>query len=156
MNRVTLLGKLWIEPRINTPKDKPKYAVLVLMTHDQWTDSNGEKKSRSDWHRIVVFKERLVAFIEENLKQGMKILIEGKLYARKVSDRESSETYASEVVIGGGYGSITCLSPFEGKKVSQEEQNTKGPSQQIGVPCKDHTKPLESDLDGKAYSTKRY
>lgn len=106
MNRVLLIGNIGKTPEIRELEDKSHYAVMYLATNERWIDSKGVQQTRTDWHRIVVFREKLVDFIRDYLRQGSRIMIEGKIQNRKCLNDDGTEVTVSEVIIskkGPGY-----------------------------------------------------
>jgi single-strand DNA-binding protein len=109
VNRVTLIGNLGRDPEIRTSQNGNKIANLSLATSESWKDKNsGERKSRSEWHRIVIFNERLVDIAEKYLKKGSKIYLEGALQTRKY-EKDGADHYATEVVLQQYRGEIVML-----------------------------------------------
>lgn len=84
----------------------------MIATNEHWVDAKGEKKSKTDWHKIVVFRPTLVDFCQRFLKKGANLVIEGKLSSRKYLNADGVEIRTNEIVIGSGYGFITNLSPL--------------------------------------------
>jgi single-strand DNA-binding protein len=99
VNKVILVGNLGRDPEIRTTQDGTKVANLSLATSETWRDKNsGERKERTEWHRVVVFNDRLVDVIEKYVKKGSKLYIEGALQTRKWTDKEGQERYSTEVL----------------------------------------------------------
>ncbi len=99
MNRVLLLGHIGRPPEIKATEEMTKFAVLYLATNNKWMDSKGVQQTRTDWHRIVVWREKLVDFISNHLGKGSCILVEGKLQNRKFLQDDGTEARISEIVI---------------------------------------------------------
>lgn len=133
MNRILLMGNIGIPPDIREMDDKSKYAVLYLATNEKWVDSKGTQQTRTDWHRIVVFRDNLVDFIQSYLKKGSRILIEGKLQYRKFVDDDGTEGRVTEVIIPrAGPGFITWLqSPIAQNTYSESLQQRDGCRSQV-------------------------
>src|SRR5258708_3612058 len=110
VNKVILVGNLGRDPEIRNTQDGTKVANLSLATSESWRDkSTGERKERTEWHRVVVFNERLVDVIEKYVKKGSKLYIEGALQTRKWTDNAGAEKYTTEVVLQRFRGDLTML-----------------------------------------------
>ncbi|MEN8237030.1 MAG: single-stranded DNA-binding protein [Pseudomonadota bacterium] len=127
MNRVLLIGNIGASPVIRETDEKILYAVLYLATNEKWIDSKGAQQTRTDWHRIVVFRDNLVNFIEKFLKKGARVIVEGKLQNRKFMNDDGTEGNVSEVIITRkGPGFVTWLhSPLAPVACLQEEAEKK-------------------------------
>jgi single-strand DNA-binding protein len=110
VNKVILVGNLGRDPEIRTTQDGTKVANLSLATSETWRDkSSGERKERTEWHRVVIFNDRLVDIVEKYLRKGTKLYIEGALQTRKWTDKEGQERYSTEVVLQRFRGELTML-----------------------------------------------
>ena len=110
VNRVTLIGRLGKDPEIRTTNTGTKVASLSLATSESWKDrASGEKRERTEWHRIVIFNEGLVEVAEKFLKKGSLIDVLGSLQTRKWTDRAGVERYTTEIVLQKYKGEITML-----------------------------------------------
>jgi single-strand DNA-binding protein len=115
VNKVILVGNLGRDPEIRSTQDGTKVANLSLATSENWRDKNtGERKERTEWHRVVVFNERLVDVIEKYVKKGSKLYIEGALQTRKWTDNTGTEKYTTEVVLQRFRGELTMLDGARG------------------------------------------
>lgn len=112
MNRVILLGHVFTDLYVKQLENKPKCALFVLLTEEKWVDAKGTQKEIANWHKIVLFKPKLIDWCEQQLKKGAKIIVEGKLYNRRQKNKDGQNYYTSEVVIDYSYGHITNLSPL--------------------------------------------
>lgn len=101
VNKAILLGYLGQDPKILTTKDGKEIAHLSLATTESWKDKNGEKKSVSEWHKIVVFSQGLVGVIKSYVKKGSKLYIEGSLKTREWKDKQDIKHYTTEIVLQG-------------------------------------------------------
>ena len=111
VNKVILLGNLGQDPDVRTMQSGKKIATMSIATSDSWKDKDtGEKKEKTEWHRIVVFNEGLVGVVENYIKKGTKLYIEGALQTRKWTDDSGTEKYTTEVVIQGYGGRIDIVS----------------------------------------------
>jgi len=111
LNKVLLIGRLGADPEIKQMVNGKNVARLSLATSQTWKDKNsGEKKEKTEWHRIVVFNEGLVNVVQQYLKKGAQIYVEGQLSTRKWKDEQSGQDkYSTEVVIQGFNSSLTML-----------------------------------------------
>src|SRR5262245_8042417 len=102
LNKVQLIGNLGGDPEINALADGRKVATFSLATSESWRDkTTGEKKERTEWHRIVVWSEGLIGVVEQYLKKGLKVYVEGKLKTRKWQGQDGSDRWTTEVVLSG-------------------------------------------------------
>jgi len=110
VNKVILVGNLGRDPEIRSTQDGTRIANLSLATSESWRDRNsGERKERTEWHRVVVFNDKLVEVVEKYLKKGAKIYVEGALQTRKWTDQSGAEKYTTEVVLQRFRGELTML-----------------------------------------------
>jgi len=110
VNKVILVGNLGRDPEIRSTQDGTKIANLSLATSENWRDRNtGERRERTEWHRVVIFNDRLVDVVEKYLRKGSKIYIEGQLQTRKWTDQQGVEKYTTEVVLQRFRGELTML-----------------------------------------------
>jgi single-strand DNA-binding protein len=92
VNKVILVGNLGRDPEIRTTQDGTRVANLSLATSESWRDKNsGERKEKTEWHRIVIFNDRLVDVVEKYLKKGAKVYLEGSLQTRRWTDKDGTE-----------------------------------------------------------------
>jgi len=110
VNKVILVGNLGADPEIRRTQDGRPIANLRLATSESWRDKNtGERREKTEWHRIVVFNEGLCKVIEQYVKKGAKLYIEGALQTRKWTDQSGVEKYSTEVVLQGFNSTLTML-----------------------------------------------
>jgi len=111
LNKVLLIGRLGADPEIKQMVNGKNVARLSLATSQSWKDKNtGEKKEKTEWHRVVVFNEGLVNVVQQYLKKGAQIYVEGQLTTRKWKDEQSGQDkYSTEIVIQGYNSSLTML-----------------------------------------------
>ena len=115
INKVILVGNLGRDPEIRSTNDGTRIANLALATSETWRDRNsGERKERTEWHRVVIFNERLVDVVEKYCKKGSKLYIEGALQTRKWTDNQGQERYSTEVVLQRFRGELTMLDGARG------------------------------------------
>jgi single-strand DNA-binding protein len=110
INKVILVGNLGADPEIRRTQDGRPIANLRIATSENWRDRNtGERREKTEWHRVVVFNEGLCKVIEQYLKKGAKVYIEGALQTRKWTDQSGQERYSTEVVLQGFNSLLTML-----------------------------------------------
>lgn len=110
VNKVILVGNLGADPEIRRTQDGRPIANLSVATSENWKDKNtGERREKTEWHRVVVFNEGLCRVIEQYLKKGSKIYLEGQLQTRKWQDQSGQDRYTTEVVLQGFNSSLVML-----------------------------------------------
>lgn len=110
VNKVILIGNVGKDPEIRATQDGRELANLTLATSESWKDKNtGEKREKTEWHRIVVFSEGLVKIIKNYVKKGSKLYIEGSLQTRKWEDSSGAEKYTTEIVLQNFNSTLTLL-----------------------------------------------
>ena len=140
LNKVLLIGRLGADPEIKQMTNGKNVARLSLATSQNWKDKNtGEKKQKTEWHRVVIFNEGLVNVVQQYLKKGSQVYIEGQLSTRKWRDEQSGQDkYSTEVVIQGYNSSLTMLGG------RSENENINQSSSSL---TKDETQSASNDLD---------
>jgi single-strand DNA-binding protein len=110
VNKVILVGNLGRDPEIRNLQDGTKVANLSVATSESWRDkTTGERREKTEWHRVVIFNDRLTDVVEKYLKKGSKIYVEGALQTRKWTDQSGVEKYTTEVVLTRFRGDLTML-----------------------------------------------
>lgn len=110
VNKVILVGNLGADPEIRTFQNGGRVANLNIATSESWKDkATGEKKERTQWHRVVISNDGLVGIAERYLKKGAKVYLEGQLETRKYQDKDGVEKYTTEVVLRGFNSALTML-----------------------------------------------
>ena len=110
VNKVILVGNLGKDPEIRRTNDGRPIANLSVATSESWRDKNtGERKEKTEWHRVVIFSEGLCKIAEQYLKKGSKVYLEGQLQTRKYTDKDGNEKYSTEVVLQGFNSALTML-----------------------------------------------
>ena len=110
LNKVMLIGNLGRDPEIRHTQDGRPIANLRIATTDTWRDRNsGERKERTEWHNVVIFSEGLCRVVEQYLRKGSKVYVEGSLQTRKWQDQSGQDRYTTEVVIQNFGGTLTML-----------------------------------------------
>jgi single-strand DNA-binding protein len=115
VNKVILVGNLGKDPEIRTLNNGEKVANLSLATSEQWRDkATGERKEKTEWHRVVIFNDNIVKVAENYLKKGSTVYVEGALQTRKWTDQQGVEKYSTEIVIQRFNGQLTMLGGRDG------------------------------------------
>jgi single-strand DNA-binding protein len=110
VNKVILLGNLGADPEIRRTQDGRPIANLRIATSENWRDkATGEKREKTEWHRVVIFNDNLCRVAEQYLKKGSKVYVEGQLQTRKWTDQQGVERYSTEVVLQNFRGELTLL-----------------------------------------------
>ena len=126
VNKVILLGNLGQDPDVRTMQSGKKVATMSIATSDSWKDKDtGEKKEKTEWHRIVIFNEGLVNVVQQYVKKGAQVYIEGQLTTRKWKDEKSGlDRYSTEVVLQGFNSSFKILSSKNSQIENLQDSNT--------------------------------
>jgi len=110
VNKVILIGNLGRDPEIRSMQSGNRVANLSLATSENWRDkSTGERREKTEWHRVVIFDEKLIEVVEKYVKKGSKLYIEGQLQTRKWTDQSGQDKYSTEVVLQRFRGALTML-----------------------------------------------
>ncbi len=110
VNKVILVGNLGRDPEVRSTQDGAKIVQLSMATSESWKDkATGERRERTEWHRVVIFNERLADVAEQYLRKGSKLYVEGQLQTRKWQDKEGLDRYTTEIVLGRFRGELTML-----------------------------------------------
>ena len=143
LNKVLLIGRLGADPEIKQMVNGKSVARISLATSNTWKDKNtGEKKEKTEWHRIVIFNEGLVNVVQQYVKKGAQVYIEGQLTTRKWKDEKSgTDKYSTEVVLQGFNSSFKILS----SKINQVDNSQDAKVEKSSLPNDNNTP--SSDLD---------
>ena len=143
LNKVQLIGRLGADPEIKQMVNGKNIARLSIATSQSWKDkSTGERKEKTEWHRVVIFNEGLINIIQQYLKKGANVYLEGQLATRKWKDEKSGQDkYSTEIVLQGYNSSLTML---DGKSKSNNSNET---SQTKSALPNDEISQDNSDLD---------
>lgn len=115
INKVILIGNLGKDPEIRSMQSGGRVCNLAIATSESWRDKkSGERRERTEWHRVVIFNDALVGIAERYLKKGSKIYIEGQLETRKWQDQSGNDKYTTEVVLRNYSGELTMLGRADG------------------------------------------
>ena len=134
INKVILIGNVGAEPEIRSTQDGREIANFSVATSESWNDKNtGERKDKTEWHRVVVFNPGLVGVVKNYLHKGNKIYIEGALQTRKWQDNTGADKYTTEIVLQGYNSTLTLLdSKPQGEGYSNQGGNQSGFGQTSG------------------------
>ena len=153
VNKVILVGNLGRDPEVRHSQAGQVIVQLSVATSENWRDkASGERKERTEWHRVVIFNERLADVAQKFLKKGAKIYIEGQLQTRKWTDKEGQERYTTEVVVPRFNGTLTMLDGRSGGG-SSDMQGDDGPGDEgsgggggSSGPARGKAAPLDDDI----------
>ena len=137
VNKVILIGNLGKDPEVRRTQDGKPICNLTIATSEAWRDkASGERKEKTEWHRIVIFSEPLAKVAEQYLKKGSKVYVEGSLQTRKWTDQSGTEKYSTEVVLQGYGGALTMLEgpQREGRQDAPTRQQPRQDSISTGRP----------------------
>ena len=110
VNKVILVGNLGRDPEVRTTSNGSKVVQLSIATSERWRDrATGEQREKTEWHRVVIFNERLADVAERYLQRGRQVYIEGQLQTRKWQDQEGNDKYTTEVVLGQYRGELQMI-----------------------------------------------
>jgi single-strand DNA-binding protein len=124
VNKVILIGNLGKDPEIRTTQDGREIGNLTIATSETWKDKNsGERKEKTEWHRVTIFSPGLVTIAKQYLKKGSKVYIEGALQTRKWQDQAGQDRYTTEVVLQGFGSTLTMLDGKSGGGSSNESDS---------------------------------
>lgn len=128
VNKVMLVGNLGRDPDVRHTQDGRPIVNLSIATSESWRDkSSGERKEKTEWHRVVIFNEALAKVAEQYLKKGATVFIEGQLQTRKYTDKDGVERYSTEVVLQNFRGELTMLGG--GNRDAGSSSNSPAPAQ---------------------------
>ena len=125
LNKVQLIGRLGADPEVKQMVNGKNVARLSLATSQSWKDRNsGEKKEKTEWHRVVVFNEGLVNIVQQYLKKGSQVYVEGQLTTRKWKDEQSGQDkYSTEIILQGYNSTLTMLGGTNANNISNNPSN---------------------------------
>ncbi|WP_291869717.1 single-stranded DNA-binding protein [Bradyrhizobium sp.] len=134
VNKVILIGNLGKDPEMRRTQDGKPIANLTVATSESWRDkSSGERKEKTEWHRVVIFSEGLCKIAEQYLKKGSKVYLEGSLQTRKWTDQAGVEKYSTEVVLQQ-FGGVLTMLDGPAKAASDDEHHDQRPISERAAP----------------------
>lgn len=129
INRVTIAGYLGRDPEISKARDGAFMAVLSLATTDHWTDKrSGERRSHTEWHRVVIWNQHLVRVARDWLVKGSAVYVEGRLESRRWQEQDGRERHITEIVLRAWQGELKLLDRAPGRDQSAKDRTAKGTS----------------------------
>ena len=142
LNKVMLIGNLGANPEIRSMQNGGRVCNLSIATSQSWKDKNtGERREKTEWHRVTIYNEGLVGVIEQYLKKGSKVFIEGSLETRKWQDQNGQDRYTTEVVLKNYNGNLTMLDSRNDNPNQPQNANIAQPQQAQQTPD-----PFEDDI----------
>jgi single-strand DNA-binding protein len=142
LNKVLLIGRLGADPEIKQTQGGKSFASLSLATSENWKDKNsGEKKEKTEWHRVVIFNEGLVNVVKQYLKKGAQIYVEGQLTTNKYTDNNGQEKYSTQIVLQGYNSTLKMLGGATGSPQGGVDQSSASSS----LPSDDMSSPADLD-----------
>lgn len=142
VNKVILIGNLGKDPEIRTGQDGTKIVSFTLATSETWNDrASGERKERTEWHRVVCFNDRIGDVVEKYVRKGSKVYVEGALQTRKWTDQAGQEKYTTEIVVGKFKGELTML----------DGRSSEGASEGGGGQSRERTAPAARQSGGTSW-----
>ncbi|KAA8419967.1 single-stranded DNA-binding protein [Acetobacter pomorum] len=133
VNKVILVGNLGKDPDVRTSQSGAKIVSFSLATSDTWNDrASGERRERTEWHRVVIFNERLADVAERFLRKGRKVYLEGSLQTRKWTGQDGKENYTTEIVLAAYRGELVLLDSRDSGDAPRQQQGRSQGNQQSG------------------------
>lgn len=151
VNKVILVGNLGRDPEIRQMPSGGSIANLSIATSENWRDRNsGERREKTEWHRVVIFSEGLVRIAEQYLRKGSKVYLEGQLETRKWTDQSGQEKYTTEVVLRNFNSTLTMLDGREGQGggmgAGRGDESGYGAPRQMEGPRQDFSQDLDDEI----------
>jgi single-strand DNA-binding protein len=151
VNKVILIGNLGADPEIRSLNSGDRVANLRIATSETWRDrGTGERREKTEWHRVVVFNENIVKVCENYLRKGAKVYVEGALQTRKYQDNSGAERYSTEIVLQKFRGELTML---DGRGDAEREEGGgyanggfSGPRQSSSAPREEFSHDLDDEI----------
>jgi len=142
LNKVLLIGRLGTDPEIKQTQGGKGFASLSVANSENWKDKNsGEKKEKTEWHRVVIFNEGLVNVVKQYLKKGAQIYVEGQLTTNKYTDNNGQEKYSTQIVLQGYNSTLKMLGGATGSPQGGVDQSSASSS----LPSDDMSSPADLD-----------
>ncbi len=148
LNRVMLIGNLGQDPDVRSMQNGGRVCNLSIATSENWKDRNtGERREKTEWHRVVIFNEGLVDVCENYLRKGSKVFIEGQLETRKWQDQNGQDRYSTEVVIKNFNGGLTMLDGRNDNQGGGYQQNNAPMQQAASGGAQQNNAPVHDDFE---------
>lgn len=146
INKVILVGNLGADPEVRATQDGREICNLRIATSETWKDRNtGERREKTEWHRVVIFNDNLTRIARDYLRKGSKVYLEGQLQTRKWTDKDGQEKYSTEVVLQNYNGNLTLLDKREGGGMGGGDSY--GQEQSYSRPAPQRAPIAEAELD---------
>jgi single-strand DNA-binding protein len=146
LNKVLLIGRLGNDPEIKQMSNGKNVARLSVATSETWKDKNsGERKEKTEWHRVIIFNEGLVNVVQQYLKKGAQIYIEGQIQTTKYTDNNGQEKYSTQIVLQGYNSTLTMLGGGSGSGSSNRVEDSSMNQDQSSLPSDNQIS--SNDLD---------
>jgi len=146
LNKVLLIGRLGNDPEVKQMSNGKSVARLSVATSETWKDkSSGERKEKTEWHRVVIFNEGLVNVVQQYLKKGAQIYIEGQIQTTKYTDNNGQEKYSTQIVLQGYNSTLTMLGGGSGSGSSNRVEESSMNQDQSSLPSDNQIS--SNDLD---------
>ena len=146
LNKVLLIGRLGNDPEIKQMSNGKSVARLSVATSETWKDKNsGERKEKTEWHRVIIFNEGLVNVVQQYLKKGAQIYIEGQIQTTKYTDNNGQEKYSTQIVLQGYNSTLTMLGGGSGSGSSNRVEESSMNQDQSSLPSDNQIS--SNDLD---------
>jgi len=149
INRVILLGNVGADPDIRHTQNGDTVATFSLATSESWKDKDtGERKERTEWHRIVVFNQATAKVVEQYVKKGSKVGVEGMIKTRKYTDKDGIERYTTEIVIGNWDGRLSLEGSPQARAGEDDygSTHTREPAGTSSTPKQSFTRDLDDEV----------
>lgn len=150
LNRATIIGHVGQDPEVRTTANGTEVASFSVATSERWKDkSTGEKKERTEWHRVVVWNEGLIGVIKQYVAKGSKLYVEGQLRTRKWTDQEGHDRYTTEIVLSNFDSKLVLLDrkPGNGPSDADDPRHDRGGGSGGGGGRPQQSTPRHADLD---------
>ena len=147
INKVILVGNLGRDPEVRSTQDGSKMANLSVATSESWRDkTSGERREKTEWHRVVIFNDRLAEVAEKYLRKGAKVYIEVQLQTRKWTDKDGQERYSTEVVLSKFRGDLQMLDVRGAGGAGDAGGMSEGPAEAPAAPSRAGGGELDDDI----------
>lgn len=134
LNKATVIGNVGKDPEIRSTQSGGKIANLTVATSESWKDKqSGEKKEKTEWHKIAIFNPFLVGIVESSVKKGSKVYIEGAIQTRKWTDQQGQDRYSTEIVLqqyGGTLIILNAMASGDGQAAERPAEQRQAPARQ--------------------------
>jgi single-strand DNA-binding protein len=147
VNKVILIGNIGKDPEVRQSNDGSKIVSLTVATNETWKDkSTGERKEKTEWHRVVIFNDKVGEIAEKYLKKGSKVHIEGQLQTRKWTDNQGVEKYTTEIVLSRYRGELTLLDRMNSGGNDNDSFGSSGSSSSSGSGSSNRFDEMDDDI----------